>query len=213
MLVVGAKGMAKEILELLSVERRMSDSSIVFFDNVNLDTPDLLFNRFKVIRSFDAVSRYFENVSKDFILGVGNPLIRRTLAEKFTQLGGKLQTVISKSASIGSFNTKIGEGSIIMQGARITNDVTIGKGVLININATISHDSKIGDFTEIASGVNISGRCIIEDEVFLGANCVINPDIKIGDRAIIGSGAVVISDVLSNTTMVGNPAKLLKHNG
>ena len=210
MLVVGAKGMAKEVLELLIENNINTKSNIVFFDNVNKDAPDLMYNQFKVLKTFDIVKELFE-IDPNFVLGIGNPHLRQKMYDNFVSLGGNIMSVISKKSSIGSFGTTIREGSLIMPGVVITNDVNIGKGVLININSSVSHDCEIGDFSEIACGVIVPGRCKIGKKVFIGSNATINPDINIGDGAIIGAGAVVINDVSPHSVVVGNPAKFLKY--
>lgn len=211
MLIVGAKGMAKELLEVLSCEMKLKDNEILLFDDVSADLPDLLFGRFKILKSLSQVSKYFASYSSEFVLGLGNPKLRKLMAEKIVNLGGELISIISSKSHIGSFNTFIGKGCQIMQGVLITNDVVIGEGVLINIKSSISHDTIIGNYVEIACGVTISGRCNIQDNVFIGSNTIINPDVKIGKNAIIGSGTVVIDDVPSNVTIVGNPARIVKH--
>tara|TARA_R110002124_G_scaffold287089_1_gene470306 strand:+ start:83453 stop:84094 length:642 start_codon:yes stop_codon:yes gene_type:complete len=213
MVVIGAKGMAIELVEVLSVELNLKDDALVFFDNISTDIQNRLFNRFKILRNFEEVKQHFSDYNNSFSLGLGNPAIRQDMAAKFIELGGELKSVVSAKAHIGSFNTRIGKGSTIMHGVIVTNNVSIGKGVLINLNSTISHDSTVGDFTEIASGVVIPGRCKIGERVFIGSNATLNPDISIGDNAIIGAGAVVIKDVEHNTVVVGNPAKVIKRNG
>lgn len=204
--------MAKELVELLSMEQKLSDSDIVFFDNRRPEVLHL-YNRFQVLKSFDAVSEYFKNYGNKFTLGVGNPEVRKALCEKFEHFGGVLTTVVSEKAHIGHFGTELGPGCLLMQGVQVTNDVSIGKGVLVNLNTTISHDSRIGDFCELACNVTIPGGCEIGDSVFIGSSVTLNPKIKIGDNAIIGSGAVIIKDVPSGATVVGNPGKVIKQNG
>lgn len=206
MIVVGAKGMAKELLEIIFSELQFDENEILFFDNQNKH-PGTLYGRFTILSSFEEVENYFKLIDRKFTLGIGNPHLRRKMAEEFIKLGGHLTTIISKNAKIGSFNTTIGNGSQIMQGVIITNDVTLGKGVLINLNTTISHDCDVGDFTEIACGVVIPGRCKIGENVFIGSNATLNPDVIIGDNAIIGAGAVVLKNVSAGMTVVGNPAK------
>jgi sugar O-acyltransferase (sialic acid O-acetyltransferase NeuD family) len=208
MLVVGARGMAIELLEILSTERNLSNESIVLYDDVN-KPKGLFFDRFKVLTTPEMAEAHFQNEDKNFVLGLGNPVLRRQMAEKFISLGGKLNTLISDKALVGSFNTIIEEGCLLMQGVIITNNVQLDKGVLVNLNSTISHDCQIGAFTEIACNVSIPGRCRIGKGVFIGSNATLNPDISIGDYAVIGAGAVVINDVPPSTKVVGNPAKII----
>lgn len=206
MIIVGARGMAKELLEILFTEWEQKEEEIIFFDNLN-NPQGKLYDRFIILKSFDEVEHHFINTDRKFTLGLGNPTFRKVMATKFISLGGHLTSVISKNAKVGSFNTIIGDGCQIMPGVIITNDVKLGNGVLVNLNTTISHDCEIGDFSEIACGVTIPGRCKIGQNVFIGSNATLNPDISIGDNAIIGAGAVVIHDILAGKTAVGNPAK------
>ena len=50
MLVIGAKGMAKELLEVLSVDMCLKDNEIVFYDDIS-PKQKLLYNRFKIMES------------------------------------------------------------------------------------------------------------------------------------------------------------------
>tara|TARA_R110002012_G_scaffold277507_2_gene464739 strand:- start:24029 stop:24655 length:627 start_codon:yes stop_codon:yes gene_type:complete len=208
MLIIGAKGMAKELLEILSSEILLKDNEIVFYDDINAKD-EFLYNKFKIINNTNAAVKYFASEDKRFSLGLGNPMLRKQMAEKFMVLGGELTSIISTSAKVGSFNTIINKGCQIMQGVIITNDVYLGQGVLVNLNSTISHDCQIGDFTEIACNVSIPGRCSIGKNVFIGSNATLMPDINIGDNSIIGAGTVVIKDVPPNVTVVGNPNRIL----
>ena len=46
MLIVGAKGFAKEVLEVL--HQNNQTENVVFFDDVNPDIGDFLFGKFKI---------------------------------------------------------------------------------------------------------------------------------------------------------------------
>ncbi len=208
MLIIGAKGMAKELLEILSNEMLLKDNEIVFFDDINTQN-EMLYDRFKIIKDFKIASQYLASQDKNFTLGLGNPQLRKQIAEKFMALGGELISVISSSAKVGGFNTRVNKGCQIMQGVIITNDVFLGQGVLVNLNSTISHDCIVGDYTEIACNVSIPGRCNIGKNVFIGSNATLLPDISIGDNSIIGAGAVVINDVPANVKVVGNPHRII----
>jgi len=117
---------------------------------------------------------------------------------------------ISPFAHIGHFENQIAPGANIMTAVVITNSVTIGKGVLLNITATVGHDCIIGNFVEVCPAVNISGNVTIGDYSFVGTNATILPGVSIGKNCVVGAGAVVTKDIPDNTLALGSPAKPIK---
>lgn len=208
MVVVGARGLAKEVLEIFSKRKQLS--SLYFFDNVNV-SDRLVFDQFPILHSFDEVRRVFtETNDPSFVLGLGSPVLRQNLCLEFERIGGKLTSAIHPAVEVGSFDVSIGAGTIILGNTTITNSVTVGRGTLINPNCTISHDSVIGDFVEISPGVRITGHARVGDLTMLGTNCCILPRVKIGKNVVVGAGAVVRHDVADNTMVAGVPAVFKK---
>ncbi len=208
MLIIGAKGFAKEILEILYQNNDIEN--LVFYDDVNPETDIKLFNRFLIIKTEQEAIAHFKNKDKRFVLGVGNPKIRKLLYEKFILDGGDPTSLISHNASVGRFDVEIGNGTNIMDYAVVSNNVKIGVGCLIYYNTNITHDCILGDFVELSPGATILGRCIIGQQSQIGANATILPDIRIGNNVIVGAGAVVTNDLPDNCTAVGVPAKIIK---
>ena len=209
MIVAGAKGLAKELLEIFAGRNALTN--LYFFDNINPDAPSELFGQFRILRTFDEAREIFQQTGDaSFSLGLGNPVLRQRLANEFFKIGGILASVISPAANIGHYGVSISAGCCILPGAVITTSVTIGRGCLINPNATISHDSSLGNFVEVSPGVNVTGNCSIGDYSFIGANAVLLPKIRIGKNVVVGAGAVVTKDVSDNTQVAGVPAVVKK---
>lgn len=208
MLIIGAKGFAKEVLEIL--QQRGEIQNLCFYDDVNKDTPKILYNIFPVLNNLEQAIAHFNSIGSHFALGIGKPRLRFQLYQKFTSSGGLLTSTISKNAEIGSFNIKIGEGCNILGGVKISNDVSIGRGTMIYYNSIITHDVAIGEFCEIAPSVKLLGRCTVGDFVQIGAGAIIFPDVVVGNGVIIGAGSVVRQDVPDHVMVAGVPARIKK---
>lgn len=210
MLIIGAKGFAKEVLEICHQCEDLKN--LVFYDDVNLDIGTHLFNQFKILKNINEAKHYFETVDCRFTIGIGNPELRKKIYKKFTEIGGVLTSTISEYAIIGNYGVNISNGCNIMTNVVITNDINIGIGVIVNQLTSIGHDVIIGAFSEICPNVSISGNCEIGEMTFIGTGAIILPKVKIGRNVIIGAGSVVTKDIPDNCVAVGIPAKIIKQN-
>ena len=208
MLIVGAKGFAKEVLEILHQKNQIEN--LVFYDDVNTDIEDFIYNEFQVLKNIDAAQRFFEATDVNFTIGIGNPVLRKKLYDKFTSIGGKFCSTISPLASIGSYQVSIGEGTNVLSGVVFSNNTKIGLGGIVYYNSIITHDCSIGDFVEISPSVTVLGRVKIDSYTQIGANATILPDLNIGKNVIIGAGSVVTKDIPDNSVAIGIPAKVIR---
>jgi serine O-acetyltransferase len=83
-----------------------------------------------------------------------------------------------------------------------------GEGML-----SIHRDAVIGDrcgiMHNVTIGTNMSeGVPVIGDDVFIGVNSTVLGDIRIGDRVRIGANTAVTTDVPSDSTVYGSPARI-----
>lgn len=209
MIIIGAKGLAKEFLEILHQNRELKN--LCFYDDVNKDIGDTLYSSFRIIKNLNDAEEFIKNVDDRFTIGIGNPKLRKLVSDKFLNLGGKLTSLTSENAELGSYGNTIEDGVNIASGVIITNDVHIKRGTLINLNSTIGHDTVVGEFCEICPSVSISGHCDIGDFVFIGTGATILPSVKIGKNSIIAAGSVVSKDVPENVMVAGVPAVIKKY--
>jgi sugar O-acyltransferase (sialic acid O-acetyltransferase NeuD family) len=208
MLIVGAKGFAKEVLEVVHHLNQLED--LVFFDDINDDIKGSLYEKFPILKTTEEVSDYFKKTDNRFTIGIGNPILRKKIYDKFISLGGAFTSIFSPLANIGSYDIEIGNGTNILSGAIISNSSKIGMGCIIYYNSIITHDCKIGDFVEISPSVNILGRCNLGSFSQIGSNTTILPNTIIGKNVIIGAGSVVTKSIPDNCVAVGIPAKIIR---
>ncbi|SHI63456.1 acetyltransferase [Flavobacterium terrae] len=208
MLIIGAKGFAKEVLEIFQETGNIDN--LAFYDDISPDIDRLMFDKFPILRNDTEAKAFFENNGNEFTLGIGNPHIRKKLSEKFDKLGGKLVSIISPSAILGSYDVQIGEGSNVLPNATFSNSTKIGKGTIVYYNVIITHDCIVGDFVELSPSATLLGHVQVGDYSQVGASAVILPKIKVGKNVTIGAGAVVTKDVPDNAIVTGVPAKIIK---
>ena len=208
MLIIGAKGFAKEVLEICHQCHDLKD--LVFYDDINLDIGSHLFNQFKILKNINEAKHYFETVDSRFTIGIGNPELREKIYKKFSKIGGDYSRTISPNAKIGSYDVEIGNGTNILSNAIISNSAKIGKGCILYYNVIVTHDCIVGDFVELSPNATLLGRVDVGNFSQIGANATILPNLKIGKNVVVGAGAVVTKDLPDNCCAVGIPAKIIK---
>ena len=204
MIIVGAKGHAREILDIL--KEKKIEYNLFFFDNVSTKSPSTFYN-YHILSSENELSEIFQS-DKRFALGLGGTRKRKDIVEIFKNCGGDFNSVISNRAYISS-NSIIGNGVNIMPFSSIIGNGILGEGVLLNSYASVHHDSYVGDFCELSPGSRILGYCRIGEMCSIGTNAVVLPKISLCDNVIIGAGAVVTKDFPNGTKGYGVPANLI----
>lgn len=88
-----------------------------------------------------------------------------------------------------------------------------GMGVVIGETAVVGNDVTLYHGVTLGGTSWVKGRRhpTLEDGVVIGAGAQILGPITVGARAKVGSNAVVIKDVPSQATAVGNPARVIDH--
>ena len=150
----------------------------------------------------------FWNNEYDYILGIGDNLIRRKTADLLISKGVELLNVIQPSASI-SAKVQYGIGNFISRNVSVNALVEIGDICILNTGCIIEHECIIGNGVHIAPGAVLAGNVEIGENTFVGANSVIKQGVIIGANVIIGAGSVILNDIADNSKMVGNPGREL----
>ena len=207
--ILGAGGFARETLDVLDAcnrERPGSWEAVGFVSEVESDWGRELIGR-PVLGGLD----WFDGREGEVkaVCGIGSPAVRRRVTEDCRERGVEFVTAIHPRATASEF-VRFGTGCVVTAGVVITNEITVGDHVHLNLNMTIGHDAEIGDYCTIAPGVNVSGNVRLGRGCDVGTGASIIEKLDIGEWSIIGAGAVVTSDLPANVTAVGVPAKVIR---
>ena len=206
--IYGRGGAGRELWHLLSFQKDPALSfqyePVCFIDDFK--NGDSVYNL--PVMSLGEASRIYP--SERLFCGVGECAPRELMIRRAWEMG--FDCSANCVGSPLSPYTTIGHGMVIGTNNTITVDNKIGCYVLIFSQCSVAHDVEIGDYSTLTYGVNISGYVKVGKRVFFGTNsCVINgtPEnpIVIGDDVIVGAGACVTKSIPSGRTVKGVPAR------
>ncbi|MFA4905587.1 MAG: UDP-N-acetylglucosamine 2-epimerase [Candidatus Margulisiibacteriota bacterium] len=142
---------------------------------------------------------------------VGNPGIRKQLAQKLSIIGFKVPAIVHPSAVVAS-NAQLEEGVFIAPRAVVGPGSRLGKYAIVNTRAAVDHDCWIGDFVHIAPGAVLSGGVEVGQDAHIGTGASVIQYKKIGERSMIGAGSVVVKDIPAGSKAYGNPCRVAGKN-
>lgn len=207
--IVGAGGFGREVQFQFMNDSKFS-KEYQFMGYIDDDFE--LLNNFPKEKIFGDTNKVL-NTQKPIccFLCVGNSAVRKKIYEKLSVNSLiEFPSYINENIIV-SESTKIGQGSIFCLGTILTVDITIGEFVIGNLDCTIGHDVIINNFVTLYPSVNVSGNVEIGDLSEIGTGTQIIQGKKIGSNTIVGAGSVVISNINSNVTAVGAPARAIKN--
>ncbi len=92
---------------------------------------------------------------------------------------------------------RIREGATLNTGTAGGGGVTrVGDDCLLMTGAHVGHDASLGNRVILANQVAIAGHCVIGDDVIIGGLSGIHQFVRIGRGAIIGAVTMVTNDVV-----------------
>ena len=109
---------------------------------------------------------------------------------------------------------KTDENVLIAEGASVTGDVRLAKGVSIWYGAVLRGDMgpiTVGADTNIQDGAILHG-CTVGDNTLIGMGAIVLNGAKIGSDCIVGAGALVTGkmDAPDGSMILGSPAKVVR---
>ncbi len=201
MLIIGAGGLATDVITHWELDETKASEGLYFFDNFNKDK-DFLYDKYKIYHTFEEVKHHFETMDKTFCVCIGNPLKRKRITEQIEELGGELTPIVSCKVLTYNPNTPLGGGVVLQSGVGVSFNAVIKKGVFINAGTILGHDVILHEYVSVGPGVMILGGAEVGECSYIGTNAVIMPGVKIGKMVRIGVGKIIEEDVPDNSKII-----------
>lgn len=205
LLIIGAGGLGKEVVDIVRSSSQGTEYELAFVDDVV--PPDTIIHGVRVIGN-RAVLRKMTPERADICVAVGSPAVRRTFIEEIEGGGFSFVTVVDPSALIRS-SAVLGIGVIIGARVFLSCNAVIGSHAVINPGALVGHDVVIGSYAVVGGGALLSGGAQIGEGALIGAGASVLFNTAVGDRSTVGMGAAVFAPVENGITVLGNPARAL----
>lgn len=202
--IIGAGGFGREVLQycLDAVAVGWPHRVVGFIDD-----------RSDVLQQFDVIVPVVGGLAdvgrvdaQAFIIAIGDPILRRRMADVVDEIGGVLVSLIHPTAYV-SPTAQIGSGTLLCPYSLIAANSTLGSNVAVNVFASVGHDARVGEHCVISSYSAVTGAVSLGSESFLGTHCTITPGRTIGRRSKVSAGSTVTRDAPAGSLLVGNPAK------
>ncbi|PYJ29597.1 MAG: serine acetyltransferase [Verrucomicrobia bacterium] len=104
---------------------------------------------------------------------------------------------------------------LMLTGIHIQRKSDIGPGLVVhNCSCIFVLATRIGHSCSVNQGVSVAsvrgtGWPTIGNNVYLGAGCKVMGGVTIGDNVVVSANSLVITDVPSNCTVLGVPARVI----
>ncbi|WP_378173700.1 NeuD/PglB/VioB family sugar acetyltransferase [Aquimarina sp. SS2-1] len=152
----------------------------------------------------------FKSKIQDVYCPIGVNAVRVEYLSTLKNEGYGIPGFLHHTVSIAP-DVTIGEAVYMLAGNIVMPHTTIGNYIMINMDSTIAHHVTLEDGVFMSSGVNIGALINVRKNAYIGMGVTAMTGVKeIGKETLIGAGTVIIKDVPEYTTVVGNPARVIK---
>ncbi len=146
-----------------------------------------------------------------YVVAIGDNFTRGMLLDRAARECADLTAVtVRHPRAFVARDATVGDGSIVLTGAVVSNGCRIGRGVLLGTNSSIDHDSTVDDHASLAPGAATGGDVHVGVATALGVGVAVIHGVTIGAHTVVGAGAAVVRDLPDHVVAVGVPARVLR---
>lgn len=206
LVLVGAGGLAREVLAVVHAQGRHHDVLVVD------DDPALWGTTLAGARVVGGLDVLAGPGACDVLVCAGRGSTRRALVRRLGELGvreHRFATLLHPSVEVPDGCT-VGVGSILLAHVTLTADVAVGRHVVAMPQVTLTHDDTVADHATLCAGVSLGGHVAVGEAAYVGMNAAVREHLHLGAGSTLGMGSVLLEDLPAGETWAGAPARPLR---
>ncbi len=156
-------------------------------------TPGETILNYKVLGGDEKIPE-LAKTSCEFLITIGqikNVIPRIETFKMIQKHQGQFATVISPLAHVSPW-AKIKQGTIVMHGAIVNANASVGENCIINTKSLIEHDAVVGNHCHISTSAVLNGGVQVGDETFIGSGTITREYLQIPAKSIIRAGSTLM---------------------
>jgi sugar O-acyltransferase (sialic acid O-acetyltransferase NeuD family) len=209
-IIVGASGFGRELHQY--VQDTYKSTQGVHIKGFLDDDPAKLDSSGKMgVKILGDTSTYAIGENDRFIVSLGDPRLRRAIAERLARRGARFISIVHPTANVAP-TARVGHGCVIGPFASVGSYAHLEDHVLVNLYAAAGHDARIGAFCVFSPFSVANGGSRLDDGIFLGTHSAIMPNVRVRAGSKVSAGAIVYRDVPEQSLATGNPARAFPFN-
>jgi len=135
---------------------------------------------------------------------------RDNVVHPFAAIGGKPQ---HKRDQAGPSRLVIGDANVLREHVTIHRGTdggttSVGSHALLMVGAHVAHDVTLGSHVTIANGVQLAGHAVVEDYATFGGLSGVAQFVRVGESAFVAAGAMVEREVPPYVIVQGDRARV-----
>lgn len=205
LLVIGASGNARAVLEVIRAEGRHRVAGLIdSFQPAGVERFG-----YRILGGEAEIPHILaEHGIHSVMMAIGDNFQRWAMFDRIRRAmpDVRMASCIHPSTVLAP-DVVVGEGTVIMPGAVVVSGCRIGQGCLLNTSSSLDHDGEMADWSSLAPGAVTGGRVRIGARSSIGLGAHVIHGVKIGSDTVIGAGALVLHDVPDRVVAYGVPAQ------